>query len=87
MNSLDDDQIPMPVDGTNTVCSSSQSTQSGNLQDERTNFFIGMSFKKKNKLSTTLFISCLKKDFRIKKVINSSSVFCFKCAIRTGSSG
>ena len=62
------------------MCSSSQLTQSGNLQDNGTYFFIGMSLKDKNELSTTLYISCLKKDFRIKKVINSSSVFCFKCA-------
>ena len=80
MNIPDDDQTPTPVDATNTMCSSSQSTQSGNLQDDGNNFFIGMSFKDKNELSNTLFISCLKKDFRIKKVINSSSVFCFKCA-------
>ncbi|KAM3343577.1 hypothetical protein P3S68_025666 [Capsicum galapagoense] len=67
MNITDDDQTPTPVDATNTMCSSSQSTQSENLQDDGTGFFIGMSFKDKNELSNTLFISCLKKDFRIKK--------------------
>ncbi|KAF3650780.1 hypothetical protein FXO38_16975 [Capsicum annuum] len=80
MNSPDDDQTPTPVDATNTMCSSSKSTQFGNLQDDGTGFFIGMSFKDKNELSTTLFISFLKKDFRIKKVTNSSSFFYFKCA-------
>ncbi|KAM3396142.1 hypothetical protein P3S68_005148 [Capsicum galapagoense] len=79
MNIPDDDQTPTPVDATNTLCSSSQSTQYGNLQDDGTDFFIGMSFKDKNELSNTLFISCVKKDFRI-KVISLSSVFCFKCA-------
>ncbi|KAM3360045.1 hypothetical protein P3S68_019756 [Capsicum galapagoense] len=80
MNIPDGDQTPTPIDATNTMCSSSQSTQSGNLQDDGTEFFIGMSFKDKNELSNTLFISCLKKGFRIKKVIYLSSVFCFKCA-------
>ncbi|KAM3270643.1 hypothetical protein P3S67_028845 [Capsicum chacoense] len=67
MNIPDDDQTHTLVDATNMMCSSSQSTQSGNLQDDRTGFFIGMSFKDKNELSNTLFISCVKKDFRIKK--------------------
>ena len=80
MNIPDDNQTPMPVDPTNTMCSSSQSTQSGNLQEDETDFFIGMSFKDKKELFTTLFISCLKKDFRIMKVINLSKVFCYKCA-------
>ncbi|KAM3324518.1 hypothetical protein P3S67_005670 [Capsicum chacoense] len=34
MNISNDDQTPMPVDATNTMDSSSQSIQSGNLQDE-----------------------------------------------------
>ncbi|KAM3267384.1 hypothetical protein P3S67_032434 [Capsicum chacoense] len=80
MNLLDDDQTPTPVDATNTMYSFSQSTQYGKLQDNGTGFFTRMSFKDKNELSNILFISCLKKDFRIKNVINSSSIFCFKCA-------
>ena len=80
MNVPDDDQTSTLVDATNTMCNSSQLTQSGHLQNDGTDFFIGISFKDKNELSTTLFISYLKKDFRIKKVINSSSVFYFKYA-------
>ena len=56
MNIPDDDQTPTPVDVTNTMCSSSQSTQSGNLQDDGTDFFIGMSFKDKNELSNLSLI-------------------------------
>ncbi|KAM3397772.1 hypothetical protein P3S68_001285 [Capsicum galapagoense] len=39
MNIPDDGQTPMPVDATNTMCSSSQLTQSENLQDDGTDFF------------------------------------------------
>ena len=39
MNIPDDDQAPTPIDATNTMCSSSQSTQFGNLQDDGTGFF------------------------------------------------
>ncbi|KAM3236381.1 hypothetical protein P3L10_016418 [Capsicum annuum] len=42
MNIPDDDQTPASIDATNTMCSSSQSTQSGNLQEDRTGFFIGI---------------------------------------------
>ncbi|KAM3309231.1 hypothetical protein P3S67_010975 [Capsicum chacoense] len=80
MNIPDDDQTPMPVDATNTVGSSSRSTQSDNLQNDGIDFFNRMSFKDKKELSTTLFISCLEKDFRIMKVINLSKVFFYKCA-------
>ncbi|KAF3674440.1 hypothetical protein FXO37_06402 [Capsicum annuum] len=63
--------------------SSSQSTQSSNRQDDETGFYKGMSFKNKKELSTSLFIAFLKKDFRVKKVINSSKVFSFRCANST----
>ncbi|XP_049387194.1 uncharacterized protein LOC125851445 [Solanum stenotomum] len=39
-----------------------------------------MTFKNKDELVTSLHIACLKKDFRLAKVINSRSVYCFKCA-------
>ncbi|KAF3677280.1 hypothetical protein FXO37_04897 [Capsicum annuum] len=61
MNILDDDETPA-VDATNTVGSSFRSIQYGNLQDDGIGFFNGMSFKDKNELSTTLFISRLKKE-------------------------
>ncbi|KAF3650181.1 hypothetical protein FXO38_17282 [Capsicum annuum] len=80
MNIIDDDQTPMPIDATIMVGSFSQSTQPGNHQDDEIKFFKEMSFKDQNELSTALFIYCLKKDFRIKKVINSSNVFSYKCA-------
>ncbi|XP_059289081.1 uncharacterized protein LOC132042573 [Lycium ferocissimum] len=38
-----------------------------------------MSFKNKEALATSLKLACLKKDFRIKKVINSRTVYCFRC--------
>lgn len=38
-----------------------------------------MSFKNKEELATSLKIACLKKDFRLKKVINSHTVYSFKC--------
>ncbi|KAL3339973.1 hypothetical protein AABB24_028540 [Solanum stoloniferum] len=38
-----------------------------------------MSFKNKQELDIALKIACVKKDFRLKKVINSCSVYCVKC--------
>ncbi|KAF3656295.1 putative 2-oxoglutarate-dependent dioxygenase AOP1.2-like [Capsicum annuum] len=46
MNISDDDQTPTPVDATNTMGSSSQSTQSGNLQDGKTDFLLEFSYWK-----------------------------------------
>ncbi|KAH0714296.1 hypothetical protein KY284_007201 [Solanum tuberosum] len=59
---------------------SSQLKQLNNLQDDEIGFYIGMTFKNKEELVTSLHIACLKKDFRLAKVINSRSVHCFKCA-------
>ena len=39
-----------------------------------------MTFRNEEELFTLLHIACLKKDFRLAKVINSSSMYCFKCA-------
>ena len=39
-----------------------------------------MTFKNKQELTNSLKIACLKKDFRLKKVINSRNVFSFKCS-------
>ena len=39
-----------------------------------------MTFKNKQELANSLKIACLKKDFRLKKVINSRNVFSFKCS-------
>ncbi|PHT67902.1 Sulfate transporter 1.1 [Capsicum annuum] len=77
-----DDQTPTPIGASNTVVSFSQSTQSGNRQNDEIGFYKGMSYKDKDKLST-LFIACLKKDFRIMKVINSSKSFASNVLIRT----
>ncbi|KAG5600354.1 hypothetical protein H5410_031724 [Solanum commersonii] len=54
--------------------------QLNNLQEDETGFYIGMTFKNKEELVTSLHIACLKKDFRLAKVINSCSVYYFKCA-------
>ena len=39
-----------------------------------------MTFKNKKGVANSLKIACLKKDFRLKKVINSRNVFSFKCS-------
>ncbi|KAH0661352.1 hypothetical protein KY284_026283 [Solanum tuberosum] len=85
MNILDDeighdveeDQTPTPIVD---VGGSSQLKQLNNLQDDETGFYIGVTFKNNDELVTALPISCLKKDFRLAKVINLRSVYCFKCA-------
>ncbi|XP_059295456.1 uncharacterized protein LOC132048791 [Lycium ferocissimum] len=38
-----------------------------------------MSFKNKEQLATMLKLACVKKDFTLKKVINSRTVYCFRC--------
>lgn len=38
-----------------------------------------MSFNNNQELDTALKITCVKKDIRLKKVINSHSVYCVKC--------
>ncbi|KAG5627956.1 hypothetical protein H5410_013174, partial [Solanum commersonii] len=72
MNILDDeighdveeDQIPIPIVD---IKGSSQLKQLNNLQDDETGFYIGMTFKNKDELVTSLHIACLKKDFRLAK--------------------
>ncbi|XP_049397324.1 uncharacterized protein LOC125861481 [Solanum stenotomum] len=68
---------PTPIVGSNIPCSS-QSSRVNNVRDDETDFYKGMTFKKKEKLANSLKIACLKKDFRLKKVINSRNVFSFK---------
>ena len=58
MNILDDDQTPTPVDATNTMCSSSQLTQSGNLQDDGQVFLLEChSRTRMNYLTLCLFLA------------------------------
>ncbi|XP_049391160.1 uncharacterized protein LOC125855479 [Solanum stenotomum] len=68
-----------PIVGSNIPCSS-QSSRVNNVRDDETNFYKGMTFKNKEELANSLKIACLKKDFRLKKVINSRNVFSFKCS-------
>ncbi|KAG5630969.1 hypothetical protein H5410_002686 [Solanum commersonii] len=65
--------------GSNIPCSS-QSSRVNNVRDDETGFYKGMTFKKKEELANSLKIVCLKKDFRLKKMINSSTIFSFKCS-------
>ncbi|KAH0664043.1 hypothetical protein KY284_028974 [Solanum tuberosum] len=73
---VEEDQTPTPIVD---IRGSSQLKQLNNLQDDETGFYIGMTFKNKDKLITSLHIACLKKDFRLAKVTNSRNVYCFKC--------
>ncbi|KAH0669477.1 hypothetical protein KY285_023642 [Solanum tuberosum] len=73
----EEDQTPTPIVD---IGGSSQLKQLNNLQDDETCFNIGMTFKNKEELVISLHIVYLKKDFRLAKVINSRSVYCFKCA-------
>ncbi|XP_059294431.1 uncharacterized protein LOC132047397 [Lycium ferocissimum] len=72
------DPIPIPEVASNTV-GTTQSIQSSHVQDDETGFYKGMSFKNKEALATWLKLACLKKKIRIKKVINSRTVYCFRC--------
>ncbi|KAG5619667.1 hypothetical protein H5410_004885, partial [Solanum commersonii] len=74
---VEEDQTPTPIID---IEGSSHLKQLNNLQDDEIGFYIGMTFKNKKELVTSLHIACLKKDFRLSKVINSRSVYCFKCA-------
>ena len=58
----------------------SQSSRVKNVRDDEIGFYKGMTFKNKQELANSLKIACLKKDFRLKKVINSRNVFFFKCS-------
>ncbi|KAH0776148.1 hypothetical protein KY290_007559 [Solanum tuberosum] len=61
---VDEDQTPTPIVD---IGGSSQLKQLNNLQDDETGFYIGMTFKNKEELVTSLHIVCLKKDFRLAK--------------------
>ncbi|TMW88176.1 hypothetical protein EJD97_018959, partial [Solanum chilense] len=68
---------PTLIVGNNNPCAS-QTSRVNNVRDDETRFYKGMSFKNKQELKNSLKIACLKKDFRLKKVINSRNVFSFK---------
>ncbi|KAH0672381.1 hypothetical protein KY290_024622 [Solanum tuberosum] len=74
---VEEDQTPTPIVD---IGGSSQLKQLNNLQDDEIGFYIGMTFKNKEELVISLHIACLKRDFRLAKVINSRSVYYFKCA-------
>ena len=69
---------PTPTGGSNNLCFS-QTSRVNNIRDDETGFYKGMTFKNNQKLTNSLKIACLKKDFRLKKMINSRNVFSFKC--------
>ena len=58
----------------------SQTSRVNNVRDDETGFYKGMTFKNKQELANLLKIACLKKDFRLKKLVNSRNVFSFKCS-------
>ncbi|KAG5631473.1 hypothetical protein H5410_003190 [Solanum commersonii] len=58
-----------PIVGSNIPCSS-QSSRVNNIRDDETGFYKGMTFKIKEELANSLKIACLKKDFRLKKVVS-----------------
>ncbi|KAH0642046.1 hypothetical protein KY290_033649 [Solanum tuberosum] len=64
---------PTPIVGSYILCSS-QSSCVNDVRDDETSFYKGMTFKNKEELAVSLKITCLKKDFRLKKVINSHTV-------------
>ncbi|TMW83377.1 hypothetical protein EJD97_001889, partial [Solanum chilense] len=68
---------PTPIVGSNNLCAS-QSSRVNNVCDDEIGFYEGMTFKNKQELTNSLKISCLKKDFTLKMVINSRNVFSFK---------
>ncbi|TMX02965.1 hypothetical protein EJD97_018978, partial [Solanum chilense] len=68
-----------PIVGSTYPCAS-QSSCVNNVRDDEIDFYKGMTFNKKQELTNSLKIACFKKDFRLKKVINSRNVFSFKCS-------
>ncbi|TMX02692.1 hypothetical protein EJD97_020428, partial [Solanum chilense] len=70
---------PTPIVDKNNQCST-QTSRVNNVRDDETEFYKGMTFKNKQELTNLLKIACLKKDFRLKKVINSRNLFSFKCS-------
>ena len=67
----------------NNPCAS-QTSRVNNIRDDETRFYNGMTFKNKQELTNSLKIACLKKDFRLKKVINYRNVFSFNCSYPDG---
>ena len=70
---------PTPIVGSNNP-RASQTSRVNNVRDDEKGFYKGMTFKNKQELENSLKIACLKKDFKLKKVINSRNVFSFKCS-------
>uniref|UniRef100_M1CCI3 Mutator-like transposase n=1 Tax=Solanum tuberosum TaxID=4113 RepID=M1CCI3_SOLTU len=64
---VEEDQTPTPIVD---IRGNSQLKQLNNLQDDETGFYIGMTFKNKDELVTSLHIACLKKDFRLAKMVS-----------------
>ncbi|KAG5630112.1 hypothetical protein H5410_001829 [Solanum commersonii] len=65
---------PTPIVGSKIPCSS-QSSRVNNVLNDEISFYKGMTFKNKEELANSLKIACLKKDFRMKKVINSRNAY------------
>ena len=70
---------PTPIVGINNPFAS-QNSRMNNVRDDETGLYKGMTFKNNQKLENSLKTACLKKYFRLKKVINSRNVFSFKCS-------
>ena len=68
---------PTPIVGINNPFASQNSCMN-NVRDDETGLYKGMTFKNNQKLANSLKTACLKKYFRLKKVINSRNVFFFK---------
>ena len=70
---------PTPIVGSNNPCAS-ETSRVNNVRDDETGLYKGMTFKNNQKLENSLKTACLKKYFRLKKVINSRIVFSIKCS-------
>ncbi|TMW82139.1 hypothetical protein EJD97_006676, partial [Solanum chilense] len=85
-SNLESNFPPTPIVGSNNACSS-EFSRLNNVRDNEIGFYKGMTFKNKQELTNLLKIACLKKDFRLKKIINSRNVFSFKCSYRIAIGG
>ncbi|TMW88103.1 hypothetical protein EJD97_019031, partial [Solanum chilense] len=70
---------PIPIVGNKNPVAS-QSSRVRIVRDDETGFYKGNTLKNKQELANSLKIACLKKDFILKKVINSRNVFSFECS-------
>ncbi|TMW82831.1 hypothetical protein EJD97_004625, partial [Solanum chilense] len=68
---------PTPIVGKNNSCDS-QTSRVNNVKDDEIRFYKGMTFKNKQELANSLKIACLKKEFKLKQVMNSRNLFSFK---------